>query len=82
MIFPSVSARSAPCLVEPSTTCRSTAAADPILAGVMPTPLSLDGPSSASIMVRRHPKHHPSVGECTDTEQRHTGRVSTEWFIS
>ena len=37
MIFPSLSARSAPRLVEPSTTRRSTAAADPILAGVMPT---------------------------------------------
>ncbi len=37
MIFPSVSARSAPRLVEPSTTRRSTAAAEPILAGVMPT---------------------------------------------
>ena len=31
MIFPSVSARSAPCLTEPSTSRRSTAAADPIL---------------------------------------------------
>jgi hypothetical protein len=37
MIFPSASARSAPRLVEPSTTRRSSAAADPILAGVVPT---------------------------------------------
>ena len=37
MIFPSLSARSAPRLSEPSTTRRSTAAADPILAGVQPT---------------------------------------------
>jgi hypothetical protein len=37
VIVPSASARSAPRLVEPSTTRRSTAAADPILAGVVPT---------------------------------------------
>ena len=37
MNFPSSGARSAPRLVEPSTTRRSTAAADPILAGVVPT---------------------------------------------
>ena len=41
MIFPSLSARSAPCLSEPSTTRRSTAAADPILAGVTPSIASL-----------------------------------------
>jgi hypothetical protein len=35
VIFPSTSVRSAPRLVEPFTTRRSTAAADPILAGVM-----------------------------------------------
>ena len=37
MFFPSASVRSAPRLVEPSTTLRTTAAADPILAGVVPT---------------------------------------------
>ena len=37
LIFPSLSARSAPRLSEPSTTRRSTAAADPILAGVTPS---------------------------------------------
>jgi len=37
MVFPSASVRSAPRLVEPSTTRRSSAAADPILAGVVPT---------------------------------------------
>ncbi len=37
MIFPSASVRSAPRLVEPPTTRRSTVEADPILAGVMPT---------------------------------------------
>ena len=37
VIFSSLSARSAPRLSEPSTTRRSTAAADPILAGVTPT---------------------------------------------
>ena len=37
MVSPSLSARSAPRLREPSTTRRSTAAADPILAGVTPS---------------------------------------------
>ena len=49
MVFPSASARSAPRLVEPSTTRRSTAAADPILAGVTPSVLLCEGVTGAPI---------------------------------
>ena len=53
MIFPSISARSAPRLVEPSTTRRSSAAADPILAGVMPTIPPWEGGTGA--LIQRQP---------------------------
>ena len=49
VIFPSLSARSAPRLSEPPTTCRSTAAADPILAGVTPTIAPCDDVTGAPI---------------------------------
>ena len=49
VIFPSLSARSAPRLSEPSTTRRSTAAADPILAGVTPTIAPCDDVTGAPI---------------------------------
>ena len=49
VIFPSVNARSAPRLVEPSTTRRSTAAADPILAGVTPSIVPRDDVTGAPI---------------------------------
>jgi hypothetical protein len=54
MIFPSSSARSAPRLVEPSTTRRSTAAADPILAGVMP-PIALREDATGAHIQRQPP---------------------------
>ena len=49
MIFPSLSARSAPPLSEPSTTRRSTAAADPILAGVTPSSAPSESVTGAPI---------------------------------
>jgi hypothetical protein len=49
VIFPSVSARSAPRLTEPSTTRRGTAAAVPILAGVVPTIAVLEDVTGAPI---------------------------------
>ena len=49
MIFPSLSARSAPRLSEPSTTRRSTAAADPILAGVTSSVPLCEGVTDAPI---------------------------------
>jgi hypothetical protein len=57
MIIPSASARSAPHLVEPSTTRRSTAAADPILAGVMPTIAPREDVTGAPIQ-----RHLPANG--------------------
>jgi hypothetical protein len=53
---PSISARSAPRLVEPSTTRRSTAAADPILAGVTPTIAPSEDVTGALIQ-RQLPAH-------------------------
>jgi transposase len=53
VIFPSLSARSAPRLIEPSTTRRSTAPADPILAGVTPTIAPCDDVTGA--LIQRQP---------------------------
>ena len=49
VILPSANARSAPRLVEPFTTRRSTAPADPILAGVTPSIAPYDGVTGAQI---------------------------------
>jgi hypothetical protein len=67
VISPSVSAESAPRLTEPSTTRRSTAAADPILAGVIPTvprtedvmgaPIQRQLPANGSIAILTR-EHH------------------------
>ena len=50
MTFSSVGARSAPRLTEPSTTRRSTAAADPKLVGVTPTIAPREGVTGAPIL--------------------------------
>src|SRR5919106_6529096 len=57
MILSSVPARSAPPLTDSSTTRRSTAAADPILAGVLPRRPHLGGSTGAPI-----PRQPPANG--------------------
>ena len=54
VIFLSLSARSAPRLIEPSTSRRSTAAADPILAGVTPT-IARCGDVTGAPILRQQP---------------------------